>query len=172
MVINRFTNGSLIALCATLIALYLKLEGLEQNQLKQQEESQFSLKKHSTFFLEIGSLYNSHRGKQFISTICESIQSISGYGRTTSSLAQHKPPNRIRPPASHSKTTKEFNYFFILFKLMTIPDNTPAFPGSSFIPISHCPPIFLFFSPGFLPFWLFFCPCLSSQILYEAHHFT
>ncbi len=44
------------------------------------------LKEHSTF-LEIGSFYNSPRVKQLSFTVFESIQSISGSGGSTFSLA-------------------------------------------------------------------------------------
>ncbi len=46
----------------------------------------FSLKEHSTF-LEIGSFYISPRVKQLSFTVFESIQSISGSGGSTFSLA-------------------------------------------------------------------------------------
>ncbi len=50
-------------------------------------EPLYSLKEHSTFFLEICSFYNSPRVKQLSFTDFESIQLISGSGRSTFSLA-------------------------------------------------------------------------------------
>ncbi len=44
-------------------------------------------KGHSTFFLEIGSFYNSPRVKQLSFTVFESIQPISRSGGSTFSLA-------------------------------------------------------------------------------------